>query len=82
MVTDVISFNYSSIMSGVGFFGVFTAKGLKSVWPTRKDLSEMSLPDKGAASEETLQKLGCGSQESGGVRLICMCYERALSLLN
>lgn len=56
MVTDVISFNYSSIMSGVGFFGVFTAKGLKSVWPTRKDLSEMSLPDKGAASEETLQK--------------------------
>ena len=64
------------------FFGVFTAKGLKSVWPTRKDLTEMSLPDKGAASEETLQKWGCGSQESGRVRLICMCYERALSLLN
>lgn len=56
MVTDVISLNYSSIMSAVGFFCVFTAKGLSSVWSTRKDLTEMSLSDKGAASEETLQK--------------------------
>ena len=42
MVADVISLNYSSIMSVVGFFGVFTAKGLSSVWFTRKDLTEMS----------------------------------------
>lgn len=56
IVTDVISLNYSSIMSAVGFFGVFTAKGLSSVWSTRKDLTEMPLSDKGAASEETLQK--------------------------
>lgn len=56
MVTDVISLNYSSITSAVGFFCVFTAKGLSSVWSTRKDLTEMSLSDKGAASEETLQK--------------------------
>ena len=56
MVVDVISLNYSSIMSVVGFFGVFTAKGLSSVWFTRKVLTEMSLPDKGAASEEMLQK--------------------------